>query len=149
MKKLTILCSLMVAASFLSLSTPLAAGDDTEEFRAYVENANDQYEEAFRNRDAEKIADLYTEDAHVYVPLVPKLEGREDIHEWMEYIFESGAISVKLRVTEAYAVDGVGYELGRYAAMGENGKVIARGSYMSLWRKENGGWKIFRDMTSG
>ena len=40
------------------------------------------------------------------------------------------------------------YEIGGYTVMGRDGSILARGNYMTLWRKVNGEWRVFRDMST-
>lgn len=42
--------------------------------------------------------------------------------------------------------DGVtGYTTGRYEVVTAAGEVVARGAYVSLWRREHGEWRVFLD----
>ena len=56
MKLARILMGLAAVWLLSCLEGSLALADSSEEFRAYLEDANDRYEEAFRNGDAAAIA---------------------------------------------------------------------------------------------
>jgi ketosteroid isomerase-like protein len=46
-------------------------------------------------------------------------------------------------------VDGQGetaYEVGKYALTGEGGKVLDNGKYIVVWKREQGKWRLHRDI---
>jgi ketosteroid isomerase-like protein len=49
--------------------------------RETVEKSYRTLEESFRNGDAESISVMYTEDAELFIPGAPVLEGGQAIHE--------------------------------------------------------------------
>jgi hypothetical protein len=37
-------------------------------------------------------------------------------------------------------------EEGNYELLGAEGKIIDQGTYVTLWKEENGKWKVWRDI---
>ncbi|UCH84396.1 MAG: nuclear transport factor 2 family protein [Candidatus Latescibacterota bacterium] len=148
-KAMMALVTIALAAGVLFSGTAVEADRESDDVRAVIEKVNKKYEEAYRNKDAAAIASIYSEDAQVFAPLRPMCEGRSEIQEAMEEQFGMGVERVKLRILEVYASGGMAYEIGQWTATGPKGIVVARGHYMTIWKKEQGQWRVFRDMASG
>lgn len=97
------------------------------------------YERAWRARDAEGLAALFTEDGMVLQGGRPPVRGRDAVRE----AYEGAGGPLSLRAL-AYATDGdVGYIIGGFArAEGEPDG----GKFVLTLRREGGVWRIASDM---
>jgi uncharacterized protein (TIGR02246 family) len=130
----------------LALALPLPAfaqgggGDPSAEI-AKVDKA---WEKAYNAGDAAAVTALYTKDAKVMPPGADAASGRTAIQALFAADVKQGA---KMALTQK-DVTGFGdyaLETGTFVATSKDGKHLDHGSFMTLLKKEAGGWKIYRD----
>jgi len=120
-------------------------GFNLETVRAEIEKENKKFMELVAAGDAAGLADCFTTDAKFMSPGAPAVAGRENIQKTMSGIFESGITGLDTRVENIYgtadliATEG---ELTLYV----DGDAVSEEKYIALWKKEDGRWKMFRDI---
>ena len=122
--------------------------DESLLYRRILE-ANQVFMEVFSTRDAEAMADLYTEDAILLAPDLPPFEGREGIIAFMQSGFDSGLSAIDLETVEVVGHGYMAHELGiytLYATVGEETVFAGQGYYQVIWKRERGQWKLHRDV---
>ena len=103
------------------------------------------YENALKNRDSAAMSNLYAADARYLSHGGPSVIGREAIVKSLVEMMRDSITVSGFTTTglwgdpELLVEEGTGY----FAHV--NGKVVSRGRYLLVWKKENGVWKIFRD----
>jgi uncharacterized protein (TIGR02246 family) len=136
--------------ALLALATLLvgcATGPSTrEDVRSAVEAANEQFMQAVGRGDAGQVANLYTADAQLLPPGSPIVTGRQAIHQYWQGGFTAGLKSLVLSTVEVQAYDGAAYEAGKYAIPGEGGKMADTGKYVVIWKRDDGQWRLHRDI---
>ncbi len=76
-----------MAVALLFCLDPVAAGrESNRDVTAAIEEIVEQMNEALSERDVERLADFYAEDAKVFIPMRPAYHGRDDIEELWEYV---------------------------------------------------------------
>ena len=97
-------------------------------------------------------ADWFAEDGFMYPP-AGRIEGREAIRERMRPAFAPGRPRLVWDPDQAVVGSGgdIGYTLGRWESVGQGeagaDTVLARGNYVSIWRKIPGeGWRVAVDI---
>ncbi len=121
---------------------------DVAEMKAAIESANARFAEAFSRRDVATLGQLYAADAQAYPPGTAPLVGRTAIQDMWKGVLGMSGGRIQLRTVE---VDGNGetaWEAGRYTLIGSNGSTVDDGKYIVLWKHEQDGWKLYRDMWS-
>lgn len=113
---------------------------------AEIRRANGKFESAFGNGDALGVASLYTEDSVVLPPGSSAISGKQDIQRFWQGAMDMGVKQVKLESVEAEQHGETAVELGQYTLSGENNQTIDQGKYIVIWRRENGQWKLRRDI---
>jgi uncharacterized protein (TIGR02246 family) len=117
------------------------------EVRASIDDANRQFMDAFSRRDAAAIGLLYAEDGRTYPPNATPLEGREAIAAMWQSVLALPIASVRLETAEAVMTgDDTAWETGRYEMIGNDGKPAEIGKYVVIWKHDEAGWKIYRDI---
>lgn len=102
-------------------------------------------EEAFYKGDLDTIAQAYTEDAAIYVPEAPVLEGRSAIREAWRANVGSGGNRLRFEVAEVEQRSDRAHEVGRFTISGPDGAVLAAGKQIVIWARQPGGeWKARR-----
>jgi len=113
--------------------------------RAEIEAADKHFMNLVAKGDAAGLANCFTSDAKFMTPGAPAVTGRANIQHVMSEILKSGISRLDTRIENVYGTEDLlasEGELTLYigdAAVGEE-------KYIVLWKKEDGKWKIFRDI---
>ncbi len=110
-----------------------------------IRTANARFIECFRKRDANGIAALYAIGAKVLPPRADLVEGRDAIRQLWQRPMDAGLEEVALETLEVETQGDTSIEVGKYV-MRAGGQVADRGKYVVVWKKENGAWKLHRDI---
>lgn len=118
------------------------AGDDAE---AAIAANHSQFVGAFGKRDAAAVAALHAADARLLPEGGRPVEGAEAVEAFWRGLLEAGARLVQLQTLRVEAHGAMAYEAGDYimtvpSSPGQT--VVHAGSYVVVWRREGGGWKV-------
>jgi uncharacterized protein (TIGR02246 family) len=127
---------------------PGAKKEDPAEVRSSIEAVNKQFMEAFSRRDAAAIGLLYAEDAQVLPPGEPPLEGREAIANMWQSFLALPISGIQLQTVDLGTEGDTAWEVGRYTMVGADGAPQEAGKYVVIWKHDESGWKMYRDMWS-
>jgi uncharacterized protein (TIGR02246 family) len=133
-----------LVALALALPLPVLAQSGEADLRAQTEKMDRAWEKAYNAGDAAALTALYTKDAKVMAPGAEAASGTKAI----QALFEADvAQKVKNTLTQEDVVGFGDYalETGKYVATSADGKHVDHGSFMTLLKKVDGGWKIHRD----
>jgi ketosteroid isomerase-like protein len=143
---------ILALAPFLWLFVGFGAGvpaQDTARSNASVvlppelQRVLTEYEAAWRNKDADALVSLFTEDGFVLVPGRNTVRGRTAILE----LYKGWGGPLFLRAN-AFATDGnIGYIIGAYSH--EQGAADDGKFTLTLKKAPSGRWLIFSDMDNG
>jgi uncharacterized protein (TIGR02246 family) len=128
----------------MALALPLPALAQGADLRAEAEKMDQAWQKAYNAGDAAALTALYTKDAKVMAPGAEAASGTKAI----QALFEADvAQKVKNTLTQEDVVGFGDYalETGKYVATSADGKHVDHGSFMTLLKKVDGGWKIHRD----
>jgi ketosteroid isomerase-like protein len=128
-----------------ALITSLLAGCATRE--ATLPNAvTNALASAFTRGDVAACTDLYSADAEIISNEAPTVRGKDAIAEFFkEQVARDILFSTDSNVS---VVDGnLAIDQGTYRVRNvDRGIDVEYGSYMNVWRLENGAWHVFRSM---
>ncbi|TBW29993.1 SgcJ/EcaC family oxidoreductase [Gramella sp. KN1008] len=116
-----------------------------EKAKTEIIDANSEFASLFNEGDSTGVANLYTDDAKFMMEGSPAITGRENIQSAIAGIKNSGISRVDLRTIEVWGDEDMVVEEGELTLYRE-GVEVDRGKYMVLWKKEDGQWKLFRDI---
>lgn len=112
-----------------------------------IEAGNKKFMDAFANKDAKAIGDLYTEDCTIMPPGAAAGKGRDAVAAVFSGMMEKGATSLKLEVDEVGGVDTItSFERSRFTFTDKDGKVMAQGKYVVIWKKINSTMYLYIDI---
>lgn len=138
-------------ASFLLFSSLTFAQDksngksDTSAREAIIA-ANKQFEAAHLKGDAAAIAAQYTENAQLLWEDREIIQGRAAIEaEWRKDMDGPGR-KATLTLLEVEQHGDWAFETSKFLVTAPSGMVIYDGKYICIWKRENGQWKIHRDI---
>lgn len=118
---------------------------DKEMAKAAIEAANLKMSEAYSNGDPVAVAACYTSDAKFMEPNKLTLVGRAAILQGVTASIAAGVSDLNLNITEVWGDEDVIVEEGTYA-IGNGEITFDTGKYIVLWKKEDGIWKLHRDI---
>lgn len=95
--------------------------------------------------DSVGLANSYTTDAKFMSTGAPAVAGRVNIQHAMSDIVKSGITKVDLRLKEVFGTEDLIAEEGELTLYVKN-EAVAEEKYIVLWKKEDGKWKLFRDI---
>jgi uncharacterized protein (TIGR02246 family) len=129
----------------LALALPLPAfAQDSSDLHAQVGKMDQAWQKAYNAGDAAGITALYAKDATLMAPGAEPASGTSAIKALFVEDMKGGA---KNTLTTGDVVGFGDYVVatGKWVATSADGKHLDYGTYMTLYKKEGGGWKIYRD----
>ena len=133
-----------VVALALAIPLPASAQGASGALKAQSEKMARAWEKAFNAGDAAALTALYTSDAKVTPPSSEPAAGSKAIQAFFAKDTAQGA-KMALTPSETMEFGDHGFETGTWVATSSDGKHLDHGSYTTLYKKEGGGWKIYRD----
>ncbi len=130
----------------LALAFPLTALTRASEtdLRAQIEKADQAWQMAYNAGDAAALAGLYTEDAKVMPPGSAAVSGRPAIQALFAQDIARGSKNA-LTTVDVFGSGDYAVAVGGWVETGADGSHKDHGSYVTIYRKTGGDWKIYRD----
>jgi ketosteroid isomerase-like protein len=106
------------------------------------------YAATLERGDLEALAGFYTVDVRVAGPSLPIVVGRGSVRSLLQHLVDAGVKRVELESEELYPVGDLFCETGTARLLRASGAPFAVTHYMTLWKSEDGTWRIHRDWSS-
>lgn len=103
------------------------------------------YVDALGKSDSIALGNLYTIDARILNHGSPSTIGRPEIIKVYGEMIRDGITGSSFNMTGLWGNNNLIVEEGTGYFSLSNGKVVSKGRYLIVWKKEKGQWKIFRD----
>jgi uncharacterized protein (TIGR02246 family) len=133
-----------LVALAVALPLPASAQAGGANLPAEIAKVDKAWEKAYNAGDAAALTALYTKDARITPPGADAASGTQAIQALYAADVAQGA---KMALTQK-DVTGFGeyaLETGTFVATSKDGKHLDHGSFMTFFKKVDGGWKIYRD----
>jgi ketosteroid isomerase-like protein len=139
-----------LACACLAFGASSEIRDGHDQTRAALELQRKQFEAAIGRTDAVGVAGFFTTDAKLIVADFDAVAGRAAIQKVWQFALGSGAVArLELKPEELDGLDGeLPVETGTFVSFDKEGKERAQNNYMIVWKREDGDWKIYRDIAS-
>ena len=141
--------TLILLFCLTSCSTPKGeekATFDLSTAKKEIEGANRNFMDMLSKGDSVGMANCYTTDAKFMGSNSSAVSGRTNIQSVVASIINSGATKLDLRLTEVWGTEELIAEEGEFTLATKEGTQLDKGKYIVLWKKEDGKWKLFRDL---
>lgn len=139
---------ILLSTLFLFISISLYAQSyENEGVKSELEEANRSLEQAIEEKDQEAFSSIFSEDAIFKVSGYDALEGREAIVAAHRPLMEQG-MRLRLETDEVIYFGDYAHMIGDYTLLTPDGQLADKGGFSTLWKKVDGKWQIYRDMTS-
>jgi uncharacterized protein (TIGR02246 family) len=116
------------------------------DIRSTIANANKDFMNTFSQGDAAGMAALYTNDGQVLPPNSDFVMGKDAIQNFWQALMDMGVKGAKVDTIEVEEHDNLAVEVGRFTLQDNEGQVIDKGKYIVIWEREDGQWKLHRDI---
>ncbi len=141
-----LLSFLVLCIGFSSISWgQSSAGADMEAAKNEIRESNRLFNEAFVKGDSAATVSLYHSEAIVYPPHMKTMSRRNEMGSLVATVPSMGLKSATLTSTEIISAGDLVIETGTFE-MSDSSKVVEKGKYMVVWKKENGKYKMYRDI---
>ena len=111
-----------------------------------IDAANKNFMDALGKGDSVGVANCYTADAKFMGPNGPAVVGRANIQSVIGGFIQGGITKLELTATEVWGNENFIGEEGVMTLSTSDGKAVDKGKYIVLWKKEEGKWKMHRDL---
>jgi uncharacterized protein (TIGR02246 family) len=111
-----------------------------------IEQLVEEFMNTYNQGDARGIAAMYAEKGMVLPPNNNMVEGRQQIESFWQALMDMGVKHLKLEVLEAEQQGDTAFEVGRATISDEAKQAIDELKYVVIWKRENGAWKLYRDI---
>lgn len=118
----------------------------TTDIRAEIRLANDALEAHFARGDAGGVAGMYTSSGEIFPTGMEPIRGWAGIKEFWQGAIDTGLARVELKTRDVEALGDTAIELGMFTLLGANGELLDRGKLLVIWKKEQGAWRIQKDL---
>jgi len=119
--------------------------NDDESVKAHIRKEASKFEEEVRRGDSIAMASHYSSDAIVMPSNIEPVKGNDIVNFWGSVV-RMGVKDLKLNITDIYGDGDVYAETGTLELYDADKKSLDKGKYVVVWKKENGNWKMYRDI---
>ncbi len=123
---------------------------DMEQVRTEIQAMEDAYAAGEKVKDADAVANYYSDDAVSYGQYQEPAVGKAAITAKIAKNIASdttGGYS-EYKIVDLYAEGGMVVEIGSWTRFDSSGKELEHGNYMSYFEKRDGSYKCVRDMSA-
>lgn len=138
--------SIMLLLVALSIGFTTMSQNSSKAEKAIKKNG-EMMQKAMKNGDMDTFASFFADGAFFKISNHDALTGREAIIEAHKPMMEQ-SINLSLDMKEVMDFGDYAYEYGKYELHSKEGAQMDHGYYSTLWKKEDGKWKIYRDVIS-
>lgn len=120
---------------------------DIEAVKAHINKANETYVVRFKEDGSNGLKEkLYCKDA-VTMPLDDNtVAGRDSVWAYYYGNGEHKNANIIIKATDIYGTDSLVVEEGVYDFPDDKGGSIAKGKFITIWKQEDGMWKMYREI---
>jgi ketosteroid isomerase-like protein len=139
-------CSDQTTGESMSAVKDSTANFDLNSVKTAIMESNKAFSDAMISGDSNTVASLYTTDANMLPPNMPKIENHQGIASLASGFSKMNIKSFSLESTAVYGGPQIVTEEGKYTIGDNSGKTLDQGKYIVLWKQEDGKWKMYRDI---
>ena len=118
---------------------------DDDSVKAHIKKEALNWGEEVRRGDSTAMAAHYASDAIVMPSNSEPVKGNDIIKFWGS-VLRMGVKDLKLNISDISGDGDVYAETGTLELFGADNKSLDKGKYVVVWKKENGNWKMYRDI---
>ncbi len=143
---ITILSALFLFSCNARVETSSVASFNLDSAKTQIASSNESFGKAWATGDSSSFASRYTSDGCINPPNMPRMCGTAAITAFFNGGYAMGVRNVKLTTEEVTGSAELVAETGKYAMLDSAGTTLEKGKFIVLWKKENGVWKMHKDV---
>jgi len=117
------------------------------EEREAVHEASALWINAYNARSAGAIASVFTDDAWIIPPDTPAVIGQRAIRDFMDRVWTVNRLEYSIGETDLEITSPTtAWRAGRFEARSTAGGMSSNGSFVEIWQKVDGKWRIHRSI---
>ena len=120
----------------------LQTTDIHKELHALAEN----FAAVFGRGDAAGVAEFYSDNGMLLPPGADFVRGKPDIEAFWREAMDMGIRNARIDILEVEQHGDTAIEVSKYTLSDANDQVMDHGKGIVIWKHENGGWKMHRDI---
>ena len=120
--------------------------ETASDIREEIRSANENFEKNFASGDARGMASLYTSDGMLLPAGTGIQKGTNAIQNFWQMVMDMGIKAAHLETLEVEQVGETAIEMGQYELSGADGQRMDQGKYLIIWKREEGQWKLHKDI---
>lgn len=148
MKKLFLTAIVITSLFACKQNTETRSEFDLVNAKKEIEATNQNLKELLAKGDSIGFANSYTADAKFMESNQPSIVGKSKIQSFWTKLINGGATNISLTTLEVWGDENYITEEGLYDFKSKDGAALGNGKYIVLWKKEDGKWKLHRDMAN-
>jgi len=146
MKKLFFIA--IVATSLFACQSNTKPAFDLANAKKEIEAANVILTTAINKGDSLGAAEAYTTDGKLMGNNMPSITGKANLTSFWGGFSKAVGADVILTTSEVWGNDELITEEGVFEIKSKQGTQLDKGKYIVLWKKEDGKWKLHRDISN-
>ena len=138
----------LIASFLISCQSESKKEFNLEVAKKEIEAANSEISKYMQNGDSVSMALAYSSDGSAMFANMPSIKGKDNLTAAWGGLIRAGMSNIELTTVEVWGDDHYLTEEGLFVIKTKEGVQIEKGKYLVLWKKEDGKWKLHRDMSS-
>lgn len=114
--------------------------------KAAIAASNAIFGSCWATNDSAAFVARYSSDACINPPNAPQMCGSQAIGAFYRGGYAMGIRKIQLTTKEVSSADPYVIETGEFQVEADKGLVLDNGKFIVVWKKENGQWKMFKDI---
>lgn len=118
---------------------------DIQKARTFIDSINIKFSEKIKSGDSAWVASQYSSDAEILMDKSEPIKGKDILSMW-GVVGSSEERDWSFTTTDLQGDENFLIETGKYEIKDTKQKVVSVGKYVVVWKKQNGEWKLYRDI---
>jgi len=146
MKK--ILFTALIASSLFACKSETKPAFDLANAKKEIEAADQALVEFMAKGDSAGMAAAYSKDGLLMLNNMPSVKGNDQLAAVWGSFIRAGVSKLTLTTLEVWGDENFVTEEGLFEIKTKEDAPIDKGKYLVLWKKEDGKWKVHRDISN-
>lgn len=142
------LLSVLIVSSLFACKEETKSSFNLVNAKKEIEAANQVIMETFARGDSAGMAAAYSKEGSVMLNYMPSVKGKENLTKVWGSFMNAGLSKVELTTLEVWGDENYITEEGVFTVKSKEDNQLDKGKYLVLWKKEDGKWKLHRDMSN-
>ncbi len=119
---------------------------DMQKAKSFIDSINTKFSEQTKLGDSIALASHYSSDAAILLPNSEPIRGKEILSAWGSML-RAGSVDITFQTIDLAVSNDFLIETGYITTKGSENS-INKSKYLVVWKKQNGEWKLYRDMVN-